>query len=371
MTKFFIPLIVLLLSFSLQSQAQIYKYKDKNGKWHFSDAPPRDKSITVQALSKSGTSNSKSRRSVDAESSDDEDLKLDLYKKYSPRTPIEENTLAVVKVETMMGSGSGFFISDSGYIVTNRHVIRPEEYTGEKTKADFDKLEAKIVKQKKKLRKHQERLTVETEKLERYKQYVAGLNRSEKATEWKKYAANRREFREYQKEVTAYAELLKESERDLREKKSDYILKSSNTNISKQFTVYLKGNRELIANLIKTSDKYDLALLKVDGYKTPYIKISQQDSRQGTPVYAIGSPLGMQDHMTSGIITSVGSNKLITDAKILPGNSGGPLVNREGQVLGVNTLKIFKDNIMEDGFGVAISVSAIEEEFPFAIQIEH
>ena len=103
--------------------------------------------------------------------------------------------------------------------------------------------------------------------------------------------------------------------------------------------------------------------MKLDKYITPYLQLSTNKyHRQGTKVFAIGSPLGITDSLTSGIITKPDKNYLVTDARILPGNSGGPLVDEQGNVLGVNTA-VVSTGQFADGLGLAIYATYIRREF--------
>ena len=116
--------------------------------------------------------------------------------------------------------------------------------------------------------------------------------------------------------------------------------------------------------LVEVSDEHDLALLRVEGYKTPFIQPADlAHVGQGTKVYAIGNPLGLRDYMTSGIITSVKNDAFITDTQILPGNSGGPLINDRGKYVGVNTVVLRGETIGSELFGAAISNSTVERAF--------
>jgi putative serine protease PepD len=115
--------------------------------------------------------------------------------------------------------------------------------------------------------------------------------------------------------------------------------------------VTLPDGRELPASIVGRSPTYDIAVLSVDGAKlTPATLGSSDDVQVGETVVAIGSPLGLNSTVTSGIIsathrpvTAGGSgetsylNALQTDAAINPGNSGGPLVNLDASVIGVNS----------------------------------
>lgn len=103
--------------------------------------------------------------------------------------------------------------------------------------------------------------------------------------------------------------------------------------------------------LVGSDAGYDLAVVKVDRQGLPTLELgSSDDVRVGDLAVAVGSPLGLQGTVTSGIISSLerpvtagggGSTSFInaiqTDAAINPGNSGGPLVNGSGEVIGVNT----------------------------------
>ena len=121
-----------------------------------------------------------------------------------------------------------------------------------------------------------------------------------------------------------------------------------------KITVKLANNKTYTAQLVGRDTSYDLAVLKIDVTSAPALVLGNSDKIQvGDPVIAIGSPLGLQGTVTSGIIsaknrpvTTSSSNTagesafidaLQTDAAINPGNSGGPLVDATGAVIGVNS----------------------------------
>ena len=112
--------------------------------------------------------------------------------------------------------------------------------------------------------------------------------------------------------------------------------------------------RTTTARVLGTSASYDLAVLRIDGKNLPALSLGNSDSVVvGDEVLAIGSPLGLSGTVTSGIVSAknrpvtAGSaqgsgdaayiNAIQTDAAINPGNSGGPLVNLQGEVIGVNS----------------------------------
>jgi hypothetical protein len=90
----------------------------------------------------------------------------------------------------------------------------------------------------------------------------------------------------------------------------------------------------------------DLAIIKVHGYDLPAITLGNSDSLTvGEAVVIVGSPRGLEGTVTAGILSSVrasdkGFTVLQTDAAVNPGNSGGPLLNRTGQVVGVVSFKL-------------------------------
>lgn len=140
--------------------------------------------------------------------------------------------------------------------------------------------------------------------------------------------------------------------------------------------VLLKDGTKVKAELVGTDAYTDLAVLKISADKVDTVA-SFGDSaslKVGEPAIAIGSPLGSQyaNSVTSGIISSlnrqvtstnesnetVNINAIQTDALINPGNSGGPLVNIEGQVIGINSSKIAStsdsSSVSVEGMGFAI-----------------
>jgi len=115
----------------------------------------------------------------------------------------------------------------------------------------------------------------------------------------------------------------------------------------------------------------DLALLKIDGQKLPALALATYSQvRQGETVFAFGSPLGMRNSLSHGLISAVArqvdpDSPLIyvqTDAPINPGNSGGPLVNIRGEVVGVNTF-IVSQSGGNEGLGFAVPSATIRTVF--------
>ena len=129
------------------------------------------------------------------------------------------------------------------------------------------------------------------------------------------------------------------------------------------------GKRRILeARLIGQHKETDLALLKVDQTDLPTLSlVSQEPPRVGQLVFAIGSPEGLQNSVTMGVISALARQPdpskqltyLQTDAPINPGNSGGPLVDMNGAVLGINTF-ILSEGGGSEGLGFAIPSRVVD-----------
>src|ERR1700739_1616510 len=116
------------------------------------------------------------------------------------------------------------------------------------------------------------------------------------------------------------------------------------------------------ARIVGVTREIDLALLKVEGKNLPSLPLANYRTlRQVSSVFAFGSPQGLRNTVTRGVISAVAQQTnpdstmvyVQTDAAINPGNSGGPLVNVSGEVVGVNTF-ILSESGGNEGLGFAI-----------------
>ena len=131
-------------------------------------------------------------------------------------------------------------------------------------------------------------------------------------------------------------------------------------------TVRLSDRRELTAKVVGTDPQYDIALLKVSASNLPVVNIGNSHSlKPGQWVVAIGSPFGFDHSVTAGIVSAVGRSFGAADQQYVPfiqtdvpinrGNSGGPLFNLQGQVVGVNS-QIFSNTGGYQGIAFSIPI---------------
>ena len=171
---------------------------------------------------------------------------------------------------------------------------------------------------------------------------------------------------------------------------SGYILTNEHVSGAKYGSCYvtMEDGKNYNANVIWSDSNLDLAIIKINMKCVNYAKLGDSDSlRVGESVYAIGNPIGFefQKTVTSGIVSALNrtiifneseqsaiknennysrnnendiymSNLIQTDATINPGNSGGPLINNDGEIIGINTVKITS----AEGIGFAVPVNVIK-----------
>ena len=145
--------------------------------------------------------------------------------------------------------------------------------------------------------------------------------------------------------------------------------------------VHLWDRTSSRARLVGYAPEYDLAVLKVDipaGRLRPIRIGTSRDLRVGQKAFAIGNPFGLDQTLTTGVISgldrtimSVGEQPIEgviqTDAAINPGNSGGPLLDSAGRLIGVNTM-IYSSSGVNTGVGFAVPVDMVNEVVPQLIR---
>ena len=130
--------------------------------------------------------------------------------------------------------------------------------------------------------------------------------------------------------------------------------------------VTLQNGERFHAKLIGMDKSYDLAVLAVNNQHLTALPLANSDDLAvGSTVFAIGSPFGLQQTVTSGVVSAInrgqlnGHNFIQTDAPINMGNSGGALVNKNGKLVGINTA-IITPNAGSIGIGFAIPSNVVK-----------
>jgi serine protease Do len=130
------------------------------------------------------------------------------------------------------------------------------------------------------------------------------------------------------------------------------------------------GDKKVPGEIIAIDEEQDLALVHVKvAEKTPFVHLAKSDNPgDGAECTVMGFPLidsmGSSIKITRGIVSSGSANEkgadVVTDAKVNPGNSGGPMLNRFGDVMGVVTMKS-ANSTFQDSYGMAISAGKVRK----------
>jgi serine protease Do len=147
-----------------------------------------------------------------------------------------------------------------------------------------------------------------------------------------------------------------------------YILTNNHVvNEAEKVEVELTDGRQLTAEIKGTEPESDVAVIKIDAENLPYLELANSDTLEvGEWVLAIGNPLGLSHTVTAGIVSAKGragfglaklENFIQTDAAINFGNSGGPLINLDGKVVGMNTAIAGSTGNIGIGFAIPINMA--------------
>jgi len=270
-----------------------------------------------------------------------------IEKDYMPRTPIEEVRNATVFIETQWDTlGSGFFISSSCKVVTNKHVIT---FNIDNVLADLDIN------------------PVIRERADKEREIINAALR-ELQLKWDKRSQNDTSSYFYGRasdNITDERRRLVEKFHSSHERvKKQYIQEMKDLERSVQntsFHVTLIDGSEFDVYKVDRYGEYDLATFQLPGKNCPYISTAPSDDLiQGEQLFTVGSPSGLTYTVTSGVFSGYREMEdglyLQTDAPINPGNSGGPLVTKSGKVVGINTMIL----LGTEGIGFAIPIEKVE-----------
>jgi len=348
-----ITMASVILLFSEPGVSKIYQYKDENGVLRFTDSPPGDKTESFKQME----GMRESRHGL-------KDLRKTLYDLFEPAGEVHKASIATVTVMSSIGKGSGFFITDIGHILTNKHVIRGNKKQTERIDRIIEDVDSEVEMTEKSFE-------VREGRLKEYEDYVNKLKArldklpdgsSQKADLERKYQAEYEYYTTLKEDVERQKGRFEKGKEKYDEQRYEYNSRTAFAGVSRYFTITLKDGTELNAHLVSESNNHDLALLKVDGYLTPSLEPANiSNVSQGEAVCAIGSPISLRDSVSKGVVSGFTRDFIKTDAKIYPGNSGGPLVTLDGKVVGINTLKQLTRNF--EGLGFAIPIDTAYDEF--------
>ena len=150
---------------------------------------------------------------------------------------------------------------------------------------------------------------------------------------------------------------------------------------AKEVTVKLQDRREYHAKVLGSDPKTDVAVLKIDARNLPVVPIGKSsDLKVGEWVLAIGSPYGLDSTVTAGVVSAKGRSLpdestpfIQTDVAVNPGNSGGPLFNTRGEVIGINS-QIYSQTGGYQGLSFAIPIDVayrIKDQLVATGKVQH
>lgn len=147
-----------------------------------------------------------------------------------------------------------------------------------------------------------------------------------------------------------------------------YILTNNHVvGSASKINVTLADGRKFKAEVVGSDPETDIAVIKIDASGLPIAILGDSDKlEQGDWVLAIGSPFGLQQTLTAGIVSATGrelresqyNHYIQTDASINPGNSGGPLVGMQGEVIGINTMILTGGPLSQGNIGIGFAIAS-------------
>lgn len=339
---------IFLLLFLLQTLcpdyfiAATYKYLDNHGEWHqttelFTIPDDAEEIVIVD------DPQPRENRPHPPENK--------LPKRSPGKNNIEEARNATVTIESSCGQGSGFFVTEDGYLLTNKHVIDCSESIKQTSQV--------LNERKAELDREEREISEERKRLDRIATILRSQRSSADPEDIAAYSVGKRRWEEQVVDHIRRKNALEEGYKALNAYKRKI-------NGPQRIRIFLVDNEELRASIVSISPLFDIALLGVYGNEFPFLEPARASKiRYGTPLFAIGSPLSprLRHTVTSGVFSGlreIGDKAYIqTDAEVNIGNSGGPLITSDGKVIGINTFKLRN----AEGISFAIPIDVAIEEF--------
>jgi serine protease Do len=353
----------LALSFILVSPApsalgQILRYQDAEGLWHFTDRPGGD----ALPIPETGPAPAPA---------------LDLEARLAQgQGGGSDPDLAVVMIRTTLAEGAGFFCSPDGYILTTRHVVRPVgsdawrkgQATVDQAQGGLEELEGKLREWRSRLARMTAQQPAAEDEDRSRKVQAAGADGADGADPGASVQAEGGVSRaEVAGRVAELERLVRDARRRAQSERFSHDIKGASTTLVTSVEVVLADQTRMRARVVAVSQGKDLALLKLDGHRTPFLILGPEVRlATGQSVFAYGYPDDDAQGATSGLVVEVSAQELVTSVQLIPGHSGGPLLDASGLVVGVNAVKRVSgaQGVHAQGQGIAIPIALALREFP-------
>ena len=272
-------------------------------------------------------------------------LEAQLARSHPARNAIEAARNATVFIKTGWGLGSGFIVDDDCHVITNRHVVESDGARVAANVTQDPQMRAQISGARQQLQ--------------------VALNQARRVRRsLESQPGTNLEQIELDDKIAAMEEELAHLPERLDEAISAKVEESGRTG----FTAVLVDGTQYDGLHAEFADHADLALFQLPASHCPHVATGTSTGLElGERLYTIGNPSGLAYTVTSGVFSGQrtdGEQRLLqTDAPINPGNSGGPLLEQNGDVVGINTLVLRG----AQGIGFAIPIETAYEEF-FALR---
>jgi len=348
-----------LAFWGLSAWAEILGYQDASGLWHFTDRPTQG-AVRIESYGQAEV----------------RDLAAQLAAWRGPTSGSEtsgseqelEPALAVVSVRTPVAEGAGFFCSQDGYILTTRHLVRPVGSDAwQQGQAAIDQAQGGLDELEGQAREWRSRLARIDAQLGRLQ--ASGDERAARAAHLPAEAdaeSVREKRAQVAQRVQELERLVRERRRQTRSDRVAFDVKSASATLAASVEIRLADQTPLRARVVAVSQAEDLALLKLDGYRTPALRCGAEVSlTPGQAVFALGHPDDSSVGVAPGMVLSASAEELVTSAQLVPGYSGGPMLDGSGRVVGVSALKrvAADEQVYAEGLGIAIPIASARREF--------
>lgn len=344
-------LALLLAALFGVARGDILRYQDGDGVWHFTDRP----AAGAERIPDAGPAPAPHR-----------DLAAQLADWAGTSSgPDLEPALAVVAVRTPLAEGAGFFCSPDGYILTTRHVVRPVgSDVWQQGQAAVDGAQTGLDELEGQLREWRSRLRRIDAQVLHVDQGDAAAGAQGDGGDTEGYQTKRAQVA---RRVAELDRLVRDTRRRTRSDRMALDIKGASATLASSVEVRLADQTKLRARVVAVSQVHDLALLKTDGYRTPSLPSSPEVLlTPGQAVFALGYPEDAPAGAAPGYVIKVAPAEVVTSVQLVPGYSGGPLLDASARVVGISAVKRVgaDEAVYSEGQGVAIPIAVALREFP-------